>query len=103
MVQCLQCKREFDAMNAEERMASISGSIMGDEYIETYYLCRQCGVYTLEIYHDRFLGDEDVCIRGPLSKAEGDSKVELIGQCETPYDKHCRCKAHVAYFGAFLD
>ena len=62
-------------------MASISGGIMGDEYIESYYFCKSCGVYTLEVYHDRFLGEEDVSVRGPLPKAQGDAKVELIRQC----------------------
>ena len=57
-------------------MASISGSIMGDEYTESYFLCNHCGVYTLEIYHDRFSGEDDVSVRGPVPKSEGDAKVE---------------------------
>ena len=84
-------------------MASISGSIMGDEYIESYYFCSQCEVYTLEIFHDRFLGDDDVFVRGPIPKQEGDAKVELIRQCPEPWDKKCRCKAHVSYFDGELD
>jgi hypothetical protein len=81
----------------------MSGGIMGDEYIESYFLCRECGVYTLEIYHDRFLGEEDVTVRGPMPKAEGDAQVALIGKCSEPWNKKCRCRAHRSYFGASLD
>ncbi|MDI6771974.1 MAG: hypothetical protein QME77_05230 [bacterium] len=84
-------------------MASISGGIMGDEYIESYFLCSSCGVYTVEIYHDRFLGEDSVFVRGPVPKAEGDAKVELIRQCLRPWDKKCRCEAHQAYFAGSLD
>ena len=87
----------------EDRVASISGGIMGDEYIESYYFCKPCGVYTVEVYHDRYLGDEDVSVRGPLPKADGDAKVELIRQCSEPWNKKCRCPAHRAYFGNSLD
>ena len=86
-----------------QRRASISGSIMGDEYIESYYFCSQCGVYTVEIYHDRFLGDEEVFVRGPVAQTEGDAKVELIRQCAEPWNKKCRCKAHQSYFEGALD
>lgn len=84
-------------------MASISGSIMGDEYIESYFLCAECGVYTVEVYHDRFCGDDSVSVHGPVSKSQGDAKVALIRQCPEPWDKHCRCPAHQAYFGGSLD
>lgn len=84
-------------------MASISGGIMGDEYIESYFLCSRCEVYTVEIYHDRFLGEDTVFVRGPVSKAEGDAKVELIRQCSEPWNKKCRCRAHQAYFEGSLD
>ena len=86
------------------RVASISGSILGDECIESYYFCDRCGVYTVEIYFDLFSGGESVSIEGPIAKAEGDATVELIRQCSTPWDKKCRCSAHVSYFkGSALD
>jgi len=34
MIQCSKCNKEFDK---KENVASISGGIMGDEYIETYF------------------------------------------------------------------
>lgn len=100
MVNCLQCQGELGADSREE---SISGSIMGDEYIETYYFCQACGVYTVEIYHDRFLGEDDVFFRGPLSREEGRDKTDLIRQCSEPWNKKCRCPAHREYFGGSLD
>jgi hypothetical protein len=103
MVQCAQCGRELGGLGTQDRVASMSGGIMGDEYIESYFLCPECGVYTLEIYHDRFLGEEDVSVHGPLSKAEGDAQIALIGQCSEPWNKKCRCQAHQSYFQGWLD
>jgi len=76
---------------------------MGDEYTESYYLCPHCGVFTVEVYHDRFLGGDNVSLRGPISKSEGEAKIELIRQCPEPWNKNCRCEAHRSYFGRWLD
>jgi len=76
---------------------------MGDEYIESYYFRKRCEVYTAEIYYDRFLGEDNVSLRGPVTKSEGGAKVELIQQCFEPSDKKCRCKAHLLYFQGCLD
>ncbi len=103
MIRCSKCGREFDRKVMDKPVASISGSIMGDEYTESFFFCGQCEVYTVEVYHDRFLGDDDVFVRGPILKAEGDAKVELIRQCSEPWDKKCRCQAHLAYFDGRLD
>ena len=103
MIQCLQCGRSFDQKAMDQCVASISGIIMGDEYIESYYFCNQCQVYTMEIYHDRFLGDDEVSVRGPISKPEGDAKVELIRKCSEPWNKKCRCNSHQSYFDGGLD
>ena len=103
MIHCLQCRQELGGEQKTGWVASISGSIMGDEYIETYYFCSKCGVYTVDVYHDRFSGPEEISFRGPLSKAEGDEKVQLISQCPQPWNKKCRCAAHRSYFGDWLD
>jgi len=102
-VRCSQCGRTFDREAGDRSIASISGSIMGDEYIESYYFCTQCQVYTVEVYHDRFLGEEEISVRGPVPKTDGDAMVELIKQCEEPWNKKCRCKAHQSYFNGQLD
>ena len=103
MIKCSQCQREFDRKGEDAFIASISGSIMGDEYIESYFFCSFCGVYTVEVYHDRFLGEDEISIRGPVSKPEGDAKVRLIHQCPEPWNKKCRCEAHRSYFEGWLD
>jgi len=103
MTRCSQCGRELGQQTESRHVVSISGSIMGDEYIESYYFCSQCEVYTVEIYHDRFLGEDEVFIKGPMPKLEGDAKVELIRQCSEPWNKKCRCEAHRSYFEECLD
>ena len=102
MLCCSKCGKVLDDKEGGV-VASISGSFMGDEDTESYFYCGDCGVYTLEIYHDRFLDESSVFIRGPLSKAEGDAKVELIRRCQEPWDKKCRCPAHKEYFRGQLD
>jgi len=41
VVSCALCNRDLKDPSA----ASISGGIMGDEYIESWYFCASCGVY----------------------------------------------------------
>jgi hypothetical protein len=84
-------------------VASISGSIMGDEHTDSYYLCPVCGFYTVAEHWDNFTGVETTSESGPLSKQDGDERVKLIRQCSEPWDKKCRCPAHLAYFGNSLD
>lgn len=76
---------------------------MGDEYIESYFFCEHCGVYTIEVCHDRFLGEEEISVRGTVSRSDGDAAITLIKKCHQPWDKKCRCDAYKAYFGESLD
>jgi hypothetical protein len=76
---------------------------MGDEYIESFFFCDSCRVYTVEIYHDRFMGEEHIFFRGPVSQRDGDAQVAIIRRCDRPWDKKCRCAAHREYFGDSLD
>ena len=99
-MRCKQCMRAF---GAEDRVASISGSIMGDEHTDSYFVCPACGVYTVVNWWDNFTGLETVTSSGPLSKDDGDAQVALIERCATPWNKKCRCEAHVAYFRGTLD
>jgi hypothetical protein len=103
MIPCSKCGKDLSEEGKNSALASISGSIMGDEYTESFFFCKDCQVYTVIIVHDRFCGEEDVSYRGPLTKKEGDEDVKLIKQCSTPWDKKCRCEAHRAYFGVWLD
>ena len=102
-MRCAKCGKDLSEKNGGGRVASISGSIMGDETTDSYYFCEDCGVYTVEVYHDRFLGEDNVFTRGPYSREEGDEKVRLIRECPDPWNKKCRCKAHLSYFQGWLD
>ena len=98
--QCSRCRRPFAA---GDRIASMSGSIMGDEYTDCHFLCPVCNVYTVITWYDNFTGTESVSRSGPVERSEGDARVALIRQCDSPWDKKCRCKAHCTYFGGSLD
>ena len=99
MLSCALCNKAVEDPPA----ASICGGVMGDEYIESWYFCASCGVYTKEIYHDRFCGEPSVLTSGPVAKADGDAQVALIRSCSRTWDKHCRCQSHMTYFDGHLD
>jgi hypothetical protein len=103
IINCQQCGKSLCTEGELEPVASISGGIMGDEYTDSYFFCRDCNVYTVEAYCDRFLGEEESSFRGPISKEEGDKYVRLIAECSEPWDKKCRCAAHRSYFSDSLD
>src|SRR5512145_376710 len=100
MMQCKQCHQE---LSRNDRVASISGSIMGDECTDVYYFCPACRVYSVESWRDDFTGLETSATSGPLSQKEGDAIVALIGACDRPWDKKCRCAAHRRHFNDALD
>lgn len=77
--------------------------MMGDEWTESWFLCRQCNVYSVEICCEPFFGEEKVSVRGPVLKDTGDTQIALIAQCSRPWDNKCRCQAHLAYFDGQLD
>jgi len=97
---CQQCRREF---SIKDRVASMSGSIMGDEYTDSYFLCPTCRLYSVVSWRDNFTGVETVRVSGPVPFQEGETRVALIRQCKRTWDKKCRCEAHRAYFGSALD
>jgi hypothetical protein len=98
MEQCLRCNSVL-----EKSIASISGSVMGDEYTDILYSCPSCGGYLLAGYHDHFMGEETALAGAMLDRKEGDRRVALIARCDCPWDKNCRCEAHREYFGGSLD
>ncbi len=100
MISCMQCGKE---LGKEERAASISGSIMGDEYTDSLFLCGVCQVYTVAMWREPLNAEETRHLSGPISKADGDARVKLIEGCAKPWDKRCRCAAHREYFGNTLD
>lgn len=103
MIDCASCGRPLGEGEERTPTAVISGSIMGDEYTESWYFCPDCQLYTLEDHRDRFVGEESVQVRKPIDRATGDAKVDLIRKCPKPWSKRCRCPAHLEYFGGWLD
>ena len=101
MVECMQCGNAFPEEGRP--VASISGSILGDECTECYLLCERCGFYTVTICWDLFGGAEEFSKRGPLSELEAVKQIHLIRQCAEPWNKKCRCDAHCSYFDGMLD
>ncbi len=99
-MQCARCGREFEN---KDRVACISGRLMGDECTDLYYWCEACGVYSLRLCREIFAGPETERIADPISKEEGDRRIALIRRCDQPYDERCRCEAHKEYFGGWLD
>jgi hypothetical protein len=65
-----------------------------DEYISSYFFCPDCGVYTVEVYHDHFLGPSTASVQGPVSREAGDAAVEKIRRCPKPSSKRCDCPTH---------
>jgi hypothetical protein len=95
-VKCTKCQREFP--KRARAQAGISVFVLGDEYIYSYWLCPACDHYTVEAYHDRFLGDDEVFFLAPVSRKVGDRAVALIRACPSPFDKYCDCPSHRALY-----
>ncbi len=76
---------------------------MGDTCTDCYYWCAACGVYTLRLYRDVFVGEESAHDAEPIPREEGDRRMALIRNCENPGDERCHCKAHLEYFGGWVD
>lgn len=102
-MKCVQCDRAIGGGGAEGCVAAISGEIMGDEYTESFFLCDRCGAYTVEVCYAPFLGEEVISVKGPIPRETGDATVNLIKSCSEPWNKKCRCQAHITYFEGALD
>lgn len=95
-MKCIQCGQGF-LPDARAR-AAIAIFVLGDEVIYSYWYCAACETYTVEAFHDRFLGEHDISFLPPMHKAVGDRCVELIGACPDPGNKHCDCASHRALY-----
>jgi hypothetical protein len=97
-MRCVQCGEPF--AEGSRARAGISVSVMGDEYIYSYWPCAACGWYTVQSYHDRFMGDDEVTFLPPVARDVGDRCVALATACPDPFDKNCECPSHKAlYYG----
>jgi hypothetical protein len=103
MAKCSQCGTDSEGSESFARVASMSGSIMGDEHTESLFFCRDCQCYTILYCVDHFCGEETVRAEGPIAKEKGDRLAAIMAKCDLPWDKKCRCPAHREYFGDGLD
>jgi hypothetical protein len=99
-IRCSRCGRPFAC---EDRVALISGRIMGDGCTDCYYWCDDCSIYTIRLYREAFAGPETFHDSEPIPKDEGDRRLGIIRKCPEPGDERCRCEWHRAYFGDWLD
>jgi len=99
-VRCSRCGAPFPP---EECLACISGRIMGDSCTDSYYWCAACSVYTVHFERDAFAGPQTARISEPIGKEEGERRLAIIRSCPDLPDERCRCDAHRAYFGDWLD
>lgn len=83
-LRCSRCGSDLGPDGPGQRIASISGSILGDECTETWYHCSGCNAYTVEIYWDVFLGEDSVSIRGPIAREDGNGQIALIHSAPPP-------------------
>jgi hypothetical protein len=91
-VQCIACKAEL----GRKPRAAIAVLVAGDERIHSWFWCSRCGVYTCEHFHDRFMGESDVHVFGPIDADEGERILALVAACPDPSDKFCSCPSHSA-------
>ena len=47
-------------------------------------------------FHDRFLGESDAHVFGPIDAAEGERILALIAKCPDPSNSFCSCASHEA-------
>lgn len=87
---CIVCNADL----GRKPRAAIAVLVAGDERIHSWFWCARCGVYTGEHFHDRFLGESDAHVFGPVDAAKGDRMVALIAACPNPGDKFCSCASH---------
>lgn len=90
---CVRCARAL-----EKPRAGIAIFVAGDEYVYSYFWCEDCGVYSAQGYHDRFMGDSEVFALPSIPREEGDRAVALIRACPEPGNKLCDCASHRALY-----
>lgn len=72
----------------------------GDEQILNYMQCENCCKYFISEYKEGFREDEDVEDESiyEIKPKQAASDLKAIKTCPEPYNKHCKCKAHLNYF-----
>jgi hypothetical protein len=92
-MKCEKCGADLGGL--EKKVASIHIRPMGDEEIRSYFLCRECDVYSVWVCIEDFFTDKDTMFaRGPISREKGDKIIEKIRKCSDPDEVSCSCTIH---------
>ncbi len=92
-IKCKMCGADLGSL--ENRAASICLRVRGDEETRSYFLCKDCDVYTVWVcIEDFFTDDEILFAMGPILREQGDKIVEQIRKCPAPDSMSCRCPTH---------
>ena len=92
-MKCEKCGADLGGL--EKRAASICLRVRGDEETRSYFLCKDCDVYSVWVCIEDFFTDEEFIITvGPIPREKGDKIIEQIRKCPSPNNMSCRCPTH---------
>lgn len=92
-MKCMKCGADLGGL--EKKVASICIRPMGDEETRSYFLCKECDVYSVWICIEDFFTDKDTFFsRGPIPRDKGDKIIDKIRKCPSPSNMSCRCPIH---------
>jgi hypothetical protein len=92
-MKCEKCGADLGGF--EKEVASICLRPMGDEETRSYFLCKECDVYSVWVCIEDFFTDKDTMFaRGPILREKGDKIINKIMKCSDPDNMSCRCPIH---------
>ena len=92
-MKCEKCGADLGGF--ENKVASICIRIRGDEEDRSYFLCKECNVYSVWVCIEDFFTDKDTMFAsGPIPREEGDKIIDKIRKCPNPNNMSCRCPIH---------
>ena len=92
-IQCSHC--EVELKEQRDRVATFCVEGQGDEYIDRYWVCGECGWFLRRSFRDAFMGEEEVEYnQSTLEPEAGQAILDLIKKCPNPVDKNCDCEVH---------
>lgn len=92
-MKCVKCGADLGGLG--KKVASICIRPMGDEEIRSYFLCKECDVYSVWICIEDFFTDKDTMFSaGPIPRKKGDKIIEEIKKCSEPDIVSCQCPIH---------
>jgi hypothetical protein len=92
-MKCVKCGADLGSF--EKAVASICTRPIGDEEDRSYFLCKECNVYSVWVCIEDFFTDKDTMFaRGPIPREEGDRIIDKIRESPNPNNMSCRCPIH---------